>query len=159
MKQEMIYGLYLGILVFVWMLVMVFTGWYLNPTLLNFFYLVIAIQVALLIWSFRKTAATKSYGQQVVSGIVISIIGGILIFFGSILITSDITPNNFKDLEAMGREVLKHQEKTQAEIDNIIAQSAPFQTSFMQALFGLIGTLVTGTLTSLVAAIFYRKRN
>jgi len=39
-----------------------------------------------------------------------------------------------------------------------LAEFAPSQTSLMQATQGAVGTIVTGLVVSLVAAIFYRKK-
>lgn len=56
-------GLSIGFAVVAWTFVMGFTGWYLHPTLLNLFFLVIPIQIVLLVvglGSTRRRTATES---------------------------------------------------------------------------------------------------
>ena len=49
-------GLLLGVLCGMWTFVMGFTGWYKDPGKTAAFFVVIAIEVAVLIWGLRQTA-------------------------------------------------------------------------------------------------------
>jgi hypothetical protein len=152
-------GLLLGILVVLWTFVMGFTGWYKHPTLLNLFWGVIAIQIGVMIWGLKLTAVEGyGYGKQIGAGLLISLIGGVIIFAGSIVFTNLVFPQYFQELEILGREVMKTQGKSEAEINAYLAQLAPTQTSFRQALFGFIGTVATGLVASLAIGIFLRKK-
>lgn len=152
-------GLVLGILVVLWTLVMGVTGWYKHPTLLNLFWVVIALQIGVLVWGLKLTATEGyGYGKQVGAGLLISLLGGVIIFLGSIMFTTLVFPHYFQELEAMGREVMRSQGKPEAEINAYLAQLAPTQTPFMQALFGFIGTVGTGLVASLIIAAFCRKK-
>ena len=78
-------GILLGVLVVIWMYIIGVTGWYKDPVLLNMFYIVILIQIAVLLWGLKRTAAmvpmqtpfinalTGSF-MTVVTGFVVSLI-------------------------------------------------------------------------------------
>jgi len=152
-------GLVLGILVSAWTYVMGITGWYRHPMLSNLFWLVIVIQIGVLVWGLRLTAGEgKSYWGQVRAGTMISLVGGIIIFCGSYLFTSAVFPNYFAEIRTLGEEMLRSQGMSDPQIKSALDAQAPMQTSFMQALFGFIGTVVTGPIVSMILGIFLKKK-
>lgn len=153
-------GLILGILVVLWTFVMGFSGLYKNPGLAWLFVPVAAlIQVVLLVWALRSTASEgRGYAAQVAAGLGISVVGAVLIFFGSILFTTVVFPDYFQELRTMGEQALREAGKPEEEIRALLAMQEKLQTPFLQALFGAIGTVITGLVASLVIAIFVRGR-
>jgi|WetSurMetagenome_2_1015567.scaffolds.fasta_scaffold18936_2 hypothetical protein len=153
-------GIALGVFVVLWTLFMGITGWYKDPVLLNMFYVVILIQIGVLVWGLRRTAAGgKTYGGQVMAGTTMSAIGAILIFFGSLLFTTVFFPNYFAELREAGRQVMVAQGMTEEQIVASLEAQAPMQTPFMQALIGSVMTVVTGLVASLVLAAFIKRKN
>lgn len=158
MKPTMKAGIALGILVFLWTLVMGLTGWYKHPVLLNLFYVVILIQIGILVWGLRMTAAGgSSYGGQVKAGTAMSAIGAVIIFFGSLLFTIVFFPNYFEELRETGRQVMAAQGMPEGQITAALNAQAAVQTPFMQALIGAIMTIVTGLVVSLLLAVFIKR--
>ncbi|TAK56718.1 MAG: DUF4199 domain-containing protein [Bacteroidetes bacterium] len=151
-------GLLIGVLCGIWTHVMGFTGWYKDPAMLNAFYLVILIQLVVLVWGLKQTASEKAYGGQVMTGTLMSLYGGVILFFNSLLFTMVLFPHYFEDLRMMYAEMMRGEGKSETEIETAIQAAMVMQTPFLQALFGLIGTVVTGLIVSLVVAIFYRKK-
>jgi len=151
-------GLWIGVLTVLWMLVMGYTGWYLHPQLLNLFFLVIVVEVVLIARALRRSAKANTYLQQVVAGTTMAIIASVVIFCGSSLFTTVLFPSYFEDLQRVGREVMRQQGLADAEIAQRLEAMAPWQTSVMNALQGVIGTVVTGLAASLVVGAFARKR-
>lgn len=151
-------GIILGLLVVAWTFIMGITGWYKHPTLLNLFWLVIIIQIVVMIWGLKGTSAGATYGSQVKAGTMMSVIGGVIILCGSLVFTGVVFPHYFEELRTVGEELLKSQGKTESEVKSLLDAQAPMQTSFMQALFGFIGTLVTGVIVSLIAAVFLKGK-
>lgn len=151
-------GLSIGVAVVAWTFVMGFTGWYLHPTLLNLFFLVIPIQIALLVVGLRSSAPENGYGKQVASGALASILAAILIFGGSILFTTVAFPSYFEEIRTVHTAMLEKAGKGPAEVRAEVEAMAATQTPFLQALFGAIGTIVTGLVSSLVIAAFARKK-
>jgi hypothetical protein len=151
-------GLFIGISVVAWTFVMGITGWFLHPTLLNLFWLVIPIQVVLLVLGLRSSAAVNGYGRQVLSGTLASLLAAAVIFCGSLLFTTFVFPFYFEELRAVQAEILTKAGKGPEEVKVQVEAMAATQTPFLEALFGAIGTIVTGLVSSFVIAAFARKK-
>jgi uncharacterized membrane protein len=152
-------GVVLGVLVTIWTFVMGVTGWFLDPVLLNLFWVVVVIQIAVLIWALRQTAREGTrYWGQVGKGTLISIVGAAIIFCGSLLFTTVVFPDHFAELQAMQVEMLKRAGQPDAQIKAAVEAAAATQTPFLQALFGFIGTVVTGAVVSLAVGAFAKGK-
>ena len=152
-------GVVLGVLVELWTSVMCWTGWYKDPARLSLFWLVIPIEIGVLVWALRKTAAEgRGYGGQVGAGTSISLIGGIIIAAGSFVLTAIVFPDYFKDLAAIQQEMLHAAGRSEAEIKQMMDMTARTSTPAMQAIFGFAGTVMTGILSSLVIGAFARAK-
>jgi hypothetical protein len=153
-------GLAIGALCGAWLLITGVTGWYKDPTMYQLFIPVVTIlEIVVLIWALRKTAAEgRTYSGQVVAGTLMALIGAICIFCISLLVTSVIAPNFFEDVNAMSRDIMRDQGQTEEQINAAIAGSARWQTHIMSALAGVIGTVMTGIVVSAVIAIWVRAR-
>jgi hypothetical protein len=151
-------GLVLGVLVVIWQFVIGFTGWYKDPVMMNAFFLVIVFEIAVIIWALKKTCATAAYGRQVVNGLVVSVVAGVLIVAGSLVFTTIAFPDYFKELEAAQVAMLKTQGIPETEINAQVSAQAAMQTPLMNALSGFIGTVVTGLIVSAIAGAFLRKK-
>jgi hypothetical protein len=151
-------GILLGVLCVVWTFVMGFTGWYKDPVMLNLFFLVVPLEIGFVIWALRKTAAGSTWGGQVVNGLVLSVVAGVIIFAGSLLFTTVAFPNYFTDIQAVQTEMLKSAGMPEAEIQAQVAAAAAMQTPFINAITGVIGTVVTGLVVAAIAGAFWRKK-
>jgi hypothetical protein len=158
MNQTLETGAWIGVLCVAWMFVMGLTGWHTDPVLLNLFFLVILIEIALLVVGLRKTAAGQGYGKQVLTGTLMAVVAAVIIFAGSLAFTTLIFPSYFEDLRAAHAEMLRAQGRTQAEIDAAMQAASAGQTPLANAFAGVVGTVVTGLVASLVIASFYRKK-
>ena len=152
-------GLAIGVLCAIWMFVMGLTGWYKDPAKAGAFFLVVVIEVVVLIWGLRRTAAQgRTYSGQVVAGTMMALIGGAVIIAASLLFTTVAFPGYFQDLEAGYRGMLQQQGRTEAEIAAEIAAWSPGQTPLRQAINGFVGTFVTGVVVSAIAGLWIRAR-
>ncbi|HLP30064.1 MAG TPA: DUF4199 domain-containing protein [Geothrix sp.] len=151
-------GLILGLSVAAWTFVMGVTGWYRHPSLHRLFWLVIPLQIGLLVWALRGLAPVSGFGRQVWNGVSISVLASLIIFGASILFTTVVFPHYFQDLEALGRQMMARQGLSPEQIETAVRLQAPLQTPRASAMAGAIGTVVTGFLTSVVAAIWLRKK-
>jgi uncharacterized integral membrane protein len=94
MKSAIQAGVILGLLVLVWTLIHGFTGWYKDPGMSWTFWMVIPFQIILLVWMLKNTKKQGfGYGQQVMAGLVMSVVAGAIIFVGSWLITTAGVPH------------------------------------------------------------------
>lgn len=152
-------GLTIGLLCGVWTFVMGFSGWYKDPVKLNLFFLVIAIEIAGLIWTLKQTAAQgRTYSGQVVAGTLTAIVAGLVIIVSSLLFTTVAFPQYFDELNAVQRELLAKQGMPEDQIEAAIRAAAPMQTPMVNALMGFIGTFMTGVIASAVIAIWVRAK-
>jgi len=150
-------GLLIGVLCGLWTFVMGFTGWYKDPSKTAAFFVVILIEVAGLMWGLRRTAVQgRTYSGQVVAGTLMSIIAGVVIVGFSMLFTTVAFPEYFTELEAGYRQMLQQQGKSQEEIATEIAAWSAGQTPMTQAMYGLMGTFVTGVVVSAIVSIWIR---
>jgi hypothetical protein len=158
MKPTMKAGIVLGVLVGFWTLVMGVTGWYKDPALVSVFYVVILIEIGVLIWGLKMTAPESAYGKQVGNGTLIAIIGSVIIFCVSYIFTTVLYPNYFADLQAIQEEMLAAEGKTPEEVAQFVEAGKVVATPFMNAVSGVIGTVVTGLVGSLIIGAFFKKK-
>ena len=151
-------GVVLGVLVVAWTFLMGVTGWYKDPALLNLFWIVVLIQIGVLLWALTKTAGENGFAQQVLSGMLISAVGSILIFGGSLLFTMVVFPNYFTELRTIQEEMLRKAGKSEADIQAMLEATAAGATPMAQAIAGVIGTVLTGIFASAMIAVFHRRR-
>jgi hypothetical protein len=151
-------GVLLGVLCVAWTFVMGFTGWYKDPAMLNLFFLVVLLEIGTVIWALRKTAGTATWGGQIVNGLVLSVVASVIIFAGSLLFTTVVFPGYFSDIQAVQTAMLKSSGMADAQIQSTVAASAAMQTPLMNALSGVIGTVVTGVIVAAIAGAFWRKK-
>ncbi len=151
-------GVLLGVLGVIWTFVMGFTGWYKDPVMLNLFFLVIPLEIGMVIWALRKTAAGATWGGQIVNGLVLSLVASVIIFAGSLLFTTVAFPDYFADLQAAQTQMLKTAGMSEDEIKTQVAAAAAMQTPLVNALSGVIGTVVTGVIVAAIAGAIWRKK-
>ena len=154
MKSSLKVGLAIGVACAVWQCVMVVTGWLTNPSLFPLFYLVVLIEIGILVWGLRQTAGKQSYGGQFMTGTAASMIAGAFLFVFSLILTTVLFPGVMAEMKAMQAQLLRDAGRTEAEVSAALA----LQTPLIQAVLGLIGTVVTGVLASLVIAAFLRRK-
>ena len=151
-------GILIGLLCAMWTFVMGFTGWYKDPVMLNAFYVVILIEIGVLIWGLKITAAGKTYGGQVAAGTLMAVIGGLILIGASLLFTTVVFPGYFDELRTVHAEMLRNAGTSEAEIAAELERGAQMQTTMMQAVVGFVGTVLTGVVGSLIMAVFIRKK-
>jgi len=152
-------GLVLGLLCEVWTYLMGFTGWYKDPALMNLFYVVIAIEVGVLIWALRQTAAQgRKYGGQVAAGTSVSAVGAVVIFVGSVLFTAVVFPDYFQELAAIQEQMMADQGLSEEQIRPVLDAQAAMSTPVINALIGSVMTVITGCLASLVIGAFVKAK-
>ena len=152
-------GVVLGVLVEVGTYVMGFTGWFKDPKLMSLFWVVIAFQIAVLVWALKRTAAEgRGYGGQIGAGTLISLIAGGFVIVGSFIFTTVVFPHYFQDIAAIQEQMLRSSGRSDAEIQQMMAMTAKTSTPAMQAFFGFCGTLVTGIVVSAIVGAFFRTK-
>ncbi|NWJ40641.1 MAG: DUF4199 domain-containing protein [Geothrix sp.] len=160
MHPTLRYGVLLGLGVAAWTCIFNLLGWHRQPPLylLRFILVVVAYQVALLIWALRATAADGGYGRQVWAGVSISLLGSLIIYATSILFTTVVFPNHLQEAVAASRQLMAAQGLSPEQIEAVVKAQAPMQTPRASAMAGVFGTVMTGLFTSVIAAVWFRKK-
>jgi hypothetical protein len=159
MKSAVQAGVILGLLVLVWTLIHGFTGWYKDPGMSWTFWMVIPFEVILLVWLLKNTKKQGfAYGKQVVAGVVMSLVAGAIIFVGSYAITTMVFPTYYADVKVMVEQALAARGMAPEQVQAELAKEAPMMTPLMSSCRGFLGTVVTGLLVSLVAAVLIRHK-
>ena len=160
MHPTLRYGLLLGLGVAAWSLLFNFLGWHRQPSLyfLRFILVVITYQVGLLVWALRATQAEGGYGRQVWTGVSISLLGSMIIFSASLLLATVVFPNHLQEAIAASRDMMAQQGLSPEQIQSAVKVQAPMNTPRGNAMAGAIGTVMTGFFTSLIAAVWFRKK-
>ena len=83
-----------------------------------------------------------------------SVVAGIFLFLFSLLLMNILFPNILSEVTAMQVGALQKAGRSEAEISAFAA----LQTPLIQAAQGFIGTVITGLVSSLLIAIFLRKK-
>ncbi len=152
-------GVLIGVACAAWTFVLGLTGWYTDPALQNLFFLVIAIEIAGLVWGLRRTASEgRAYGGQVVAGTMMATIAGVILIASSLLFTTVVFPDYFAEMERGYRQVLQSRGLDEAQIAQALAANAASATPMNQALEGFLGAFLTGIVGSAVIAIWIRAR-
>lgn len=158
MSNVVKWGILLGVLVEAWTAVVILMRWHLDPVMMMMFFLVIPLQVAIVVLALRKEAPTATYGKQVLNGIVLSVVAAVIIFAGSYLLTTVVFPNYFPEIREAGAAMLARAGRTPEQVAADMAKNASMYEPVQNSITGVIGTVVTGLVISLVAAAFLRRK-
>jgi hypothetical protein len=151
-------GIILGVLVEIWSYLYVSAGWHRSPATFNLFWVVILIEIGVLIWALRGTAAQgRGYGGQVVAGTAISVVGAVLVLIGSYVCMTMVFPNYSKEVCDMQAAAMRAAGRPEAEIQQLVDMSMKAPPA-LPAITGAIGTVVTGLLCSLIIGAFVRAK-
>lgn len=146
------------VVVMVISLAMYFTGLHENALIggLGSLVLLIGANIAIVFWALKQTAAENGYGRQLGNAALIGLVGGILVFLGSMLLLT-VLPDYLEEMKTMQIASLEQfnlpEDKMDAQIAKIEAITPV--TSSMQ---GMIGTFVTSLIIGAIVAIFKRKK-
>lgn len=153
-------GILLGILVTIWTYIFGLTGMHKNMGAAMLFPVVATvIELAVLVWALRKTAAEgRNYFGQVSAGTLLAFVGGCLILATSYLYVTRVHPTYRAEVHEAGIAMNRAQGMDEAKIQQLVAQQEPYQTPMAMAAMGFVATVITGLILSAILAIFIRSK-
>jgi len=153
-------GVMLGVLVTIWSWAFAFIGLHKNPNGSMIFPIVATlIEIAVLIWALKKTAAQgRGWIGQVSAGTLLAFVGGSLIFATSYMLVTSLYPTYVAEANAAMAEAFRARGMDDAAVQAEMAKMAPGQTPVMLALTGFAATVVTGLVVSMIIATFVRNK-
>jgi hypothetical protein len=160
MKPTLRAGIALGLIVTVWMFAFGVTGLYQNFDL-SWIYPVVAIliQIGVLVWGLKMTVLEgRRYGGQLGAGLAISVIGAVIILLASFAFGA-VFPTDFDAVAAYQADQWAEAGMSEEQIEQTLQATGFMRTPAFGPIIGLIGTLVTGLIVSLIAAAAIRKKD
>jgi hypothetical protein len=158
MNRPVRWGLILGGAVAALSLVFGLVGWH-RVYEMAFVFLAIAIliNVVTVVLCLREQASTEGWLGQVKNGLVVGVVGSVIVFVGSRVVTVWIFPDYFVEMAEGYREAYAAMGMTAAEVDRLVAD--PAATSAVRSAFdGVVGTLVTSLVVAGVAGVWLRQK-
>lgn len=157
-RSAMIYGLYVGIALTLFSVILYVTGQMQNKTL---GYLSIPLYFALIIVAqihYRNNIlnGTMSYGQGVGFGAAVMLFSGIITALYTIIIYK-IDPALLEQVRNTQEQVLMARGMSDDQVETTMQMAEKFMTPGFIAFSSLFGSVIIGTIVSLITSIFTKK--
>lgn len=158
-KSAMMYGLYLGIAITLFSVILYVAGQTANKSLsyITFLLYAIGIIVAQINYRNKELNGTISYGQAVGIGVAMMLFAGIISALYTIIIFK-IDPGLIDQIKTMQEEAMLKQGLSQDQVDAGMSMASKMMTPGFIAISGLIVSVLFGTIISLVTSIFTKKQ-
>ncbi|MEE8412694.1 MAG: DUF4199 family protein [Acidobacteriota bacterium] len=158
MKIAIKASLALMIAVMIVTVLMYVTGLYENLLIggLGSILLFIAANVAVVFWALKQTAAENGYLRQLGGGALIGLIGGVLVFLGSMALMMAL-PDYLEDVKTAQIVSLEQFNPPEDVLEKQITKIEA-TTPVSSSMQGMVGTFFTSLIVGAIVAIFKRKK-
>jgi len=158
-KANLTNGLILGLIGVVYSLVMYFLDLIFNRTQGYALLLVLIVALYFLVKSYRDNFLHGyiTYGQAVGAGVVIFLYFSIITAIFTYILYAVIDPDLTAKQLAFTEELLAKRGMAQESVDAAMKMQQKFIKPGIMAPFSILGNMVSGTIMSLIIAIFVRK--
>jgi hypothetical protein len=158
-KSAMIYGLYIGIVLTLFSVILYVTGQSTNKSLgyISFPLYIICIVFAQIHYRNTELNGEIRYGQAVGFATAAMLFSGIISALYMIILYSFIDPGLIDQMKALQEEAMLQRGMTEDQIEAAMAISSKMFTPGWMSIMGLISSVVMGTIVSLVSSIFIKK--
>ncbi len=146
------------VVVMVVSLVVYFTGLHENLLIgsLGSLVLFVGANIAIVFWALKQTAADNGYGRQLGNAALIGLVGGVLVFLGSMLLLT-VLPDYLEETKTAQIAGLEQLNLPEDRMDAQIAKIEAI-TPVASSMQGMIGTFFTSLIVGAIVAIFKRKK-
>lgn len=157
-KSAMIYGLYIGIVLTLFSVILYVTGQMQNKTLgyISIPIYIVCIIIAQIHYRNSEMNGEITYGQAVGIGAAIMLFAGIITALYTLIIYK-IDPGLIEQVKNIQEEALRQRGMSDDQIDAALSISAKMMTPGIMAITGLFGSVIIGTIISLITSIFVKK--
>ncbi len=159
-KSAMIYGLYIGIVITLFSVILYVTGQSANKTLgyISFPLYIICIVFAQIHYRNTELNGEISYGQAVGFAAAAMLFSGVITALYTIILYSFIDPSLVDQMKALQEEAMLQKGMTEDQIEAAMSISAKMFTPGWMSIMGLFGSVLIGTVISLVSSVFVKKQ-
>ena len=156
----MIYGLYIGIFLTLYSVILYVAGQTQNKSLgyISIPLYAICIVLAQIYYRNRELNGAISYGQAVGFGVAVMLFSGIISALYTLIIFK-IDPGLVEQMKTMQEEAMLQKGMSEDQIEAALSISAKMMTPGWMSIIGLLSSVFMGTIISLVSSIFIRKQS
>lgn len=157
-KTAMVYGLYVGVLVTLYSVILYVTAQTQNKTLAYLPMVVYAVCIVLAQINYRDNEmnGSISYGQAVGFGVAVMLFSGIISALYNLIIFK-IDPSLIDQIKIAQEEAYLNSGMSEEKIEVTMEMAAKMMTPGWMAIMGLFGAVFIGTIISLVTSIFVKR--
>lgn len=153
------WGVILGGAVAVLSLVFGLAGWH-RIYEMSFVFLAVAIpiNVVTVVLCLRERASSEGWLGQVKNGLVVGLVGSVIIFVTSWMVTTAVFPDYFREMADGYRETYVGMGLSADEVEDLVtatAATSPIRTAFD----GVVGTMATSLIVAAIAGGWLRKKD
>ena len=151
------YGLVLGLIVAAMGFALATLDLHINEMApMGFVIAAIIINVVIVVLAIRQTAPNSTWRQQVQNGLVLGLVGAVIIFLGSWVMTALVFPEYYTEFAEAARARAVAGGLSAEEIEAAVAMSTG--TPVGSAFSGALGTVITSAVVAGIAGFFNRAR-
>ncbi len=122
-----------------------------------FLVVAITLNAGCVFWGLKQTAEGNGYLKQLLNGLLIGVVAGVLIFGLSMLNLTVLFPDHLEESKTASIEMFESMNMPEVMLEKQV-EAVEAQTATRQAVSGTIGTLVTSLILGAIIAIFKRKK-
>ena len=158
-KTAMVYGLYIGILITLYSVILYVIGQSQNKVLAYLPVIIYAVCIILaqIYYRDRDLNGSISYGEAVGFGVVVMLFSGIISALYNLIIFK-IDPSLIEQIKIAQEEAYLKSGWSEEKIETTMAMASKFMTPGWMAIMGLFGAVMMGTVISLVTSIFVKRQ-
>lgn len=158
MKSSMISGLYLGIVLILFSVVLYVAGLTFETWVQYISYPILIVGAVYAQVNYRKSLGGEmTYGQALGVGLMSIIFASILSSIYTYLLYAVIDPGLLDQVKIMSEQKILEQGIPEEQLDTAMNMAMKFQTPPVMAVMGIVGGAFIGLIISLITAIFTKK--
>lgn len=160
-KSAMIYGLYLSLALVLFSVILYATGLILNQKLgyVSLILTVAGIIFAQITYRNKEMNGSISYGQAVGFGVAIMLFAGIVTALYTMILYSFVDPGLIDQMKTMQEQAMAQKGLSEEQIEQAMTITAKMMTPGWMSIMGLVGSIFSGLIVSLITSIFVKKQN
>lgn len=160
-RTAMIYGLYIGVILMLYSVILYVTGQTQNKTLgyLSFILYPVCIILAQINYRDKELGGFISYSQALGFGVAVMFFSGILTALYTIILYSFIDPGLIDQIKMMQEEAMLQKGMSEDQIEAAMAISGKMFTPGWLSIMGMFGSVLIGTLIALITSIWIKKED
>lgn len=158
--SAMVYGLYLALVLTLFSVILYVSGLILNTKVsyASFVLVIAGIVIAQINYRNRELNGVITYSQALGFGVAIMFFAGIVSALYTLILYSIIDPGLIDQMKIMQEEALLQKGLSDDQIEATMVMTSKMMTPAWMSIMGLIGSVFSGTIVSLVTSIFVKKQ-